>query len=347
MSVRLNSTPIPTKSRPNIPPDSDEQKEFLRTHPDEYLAYRKMIEHEINTRFHLILNGTPEAKEARDFSTQEMTRKLATNPSLLDAIIPKDFGVGCRRPTPGTEGYLEAISGPKTTMYHQTLHKITEKGFIPAEDPEKVVEVDTIICATGFDTSFCPNFELKVNGKSINEKLYSSPEKTLSYLALALPEVPNYMIFCGAFGPVAHGSFFPLIEAFTNYAIQLITKLQTERIRSVRPKLSPCIQFRQHAELFLKRTAWTGPCSSWFKGGKVDALPLLWPGSRCQFLKLIEGVRWEDYEIEHEGDGNMWSFLGNGFNVIENEADRDITWYLGEQEKEVDMERVREVMKGF
>ena len=43
----------------------------------------------------------------------------------------------------------------------------------------------------------------------------------------------------------------------------------------------------------------------------------------------------------------MWSFLGNGFNVIENEADRDITWYLGDQEKEVDMERVREVMKGF
>jgi cation diffusion facilitator CzcD-associated flavoprotein CzcO len=181
--------------------DTDEQKEYLLNHPDEYLAYRKMIEGEINQRFHLIVQGTPEAAEARNYSIGEMTRKLASKPNLTASIIPKDFSVGCRRPTPGTEGYLEAISGDKVTIYTKPIVKITETGFVATESNGQEIEVDVIICATGFDTSFCPSFDLKVNGKLINNTLFRSSEKTLSYLSLALPEVPNYMTFCGPFGP--------------------------------------------------------------------------------------------------------------------------------------------------
>jgi len=327
--------------------DTDEQKEYLRTHPEEYHAYRKMIESEINRRFHLILQGTPQAKEARDFSINEMKSKLKNKPALAETIIPTNFGVGCRRPTPGTEGFLEALSGDKTTVRSKPIVKITEHGFIGTEDDGKETEIDVLVCATGFDTSFSPSFELRVNDDLINETLFGDQTKTLSYLSLGLPGVPNYMTFCGPFGPVAHGSFFPLIEGYTNYAITLITKLQTERCLSVRPKMQPCIDLREHAELFLKRTAWTGPCSSWFKNGKVDGLPLLWPGSRCSFIKLIENVRWEDWEIEKCKDGNMWSFLGNGFNIIENEEEVDNNWYLGAQETDVDLTEIREMMKGY
>lgn len=123
--------------------------------------------------------------------------------------------------------------------------------------------------------------------------------------------------------------------------------MQVERIRSVRPKISQCIQFRAHAEEFLKGTAWTGPCSSWFKNGKKDGLPLLYPGSRCHFLKLVEHVRWEDFDVEWDAEqaGNMWAFLGNGFNAIEHVEEEDNNWYLGEPEKEVDMDAVRKMMQ--
>jgi cation diffusion facilitator CzcD-associated flavoprotein CzcO len=64
---------------------------------------------------------------------------------LIDAIIPKDFAVGCRRATPGN-GYLEALLEPNVQVYTEMFQRITEKGFIDAEGNE--VEVDIIICAT-------------------------------------------------------------------------------------------------------------------------------------------------------------------------------------------------------
>src|ERR1700733_68249 len=87
-------------------------------------------------------------------------------------------------------------------------------------------------------------------------------------------QVPNYFVNGGAYCPSAHGSFFPIIQAYTDYEIEVITKMQVEKIRSVRPKSLPTEHFLRHATTFLKRTAWTGPCSSWFKGGKIDGNPV-------------------------------------------------------------------------
>jgi len=48
------------------------------------------------------------------FAKSEMTQKLGTSdPELLDAIIPKNFGVGCRRPTVSATPILLSIELPE------------------------------------------------------------------------------------------------------------------------------------------------------------------------------------------------------------------------------------------
>ena len=74
-----------------------------------------------------------------------MKRRLKNDPRLVNAIIPKDFNVGCRRPTPGN-GYLEALLEDNVTVYTEMFQRFTEKGFIDAEGQE--VEVDVVVCAT-------------------------------------------------------------------------------------------------------------------------------------------------------------------------------------------------------
>ena len=115
------------------------------------LEYRKMIENELNQRFKFIIKGTQQALEARQYSEEEMTRKLNGDPTLADKIIPKDFNVGCRRPTPGN-GFLEALVAKNTTCFTGPINRITPTGFVDHEGNEH--EVDVIICATGFDTSW-------------------------------------------------------------------------------------------------------------------------------------------------------------------------------------------------
>ncbi|KIW94844.1 uncharacterized protein Z519_04822 [Cladophialophora bantiana CBS 173.52] len=319
----------------------NEEQRKLFDDPDEYLAYCKMIEGELNQRFGFIINGSEAQNAAREYSENEMRTLLKDRPDLLEKIMPTDFFVGCRRPTPGN-GYLEALTGEKTTAYASQIQKITEKGFIDPDGQEQ--EVDVVICATGFDTSYKPRFPLSVNGVSKNEEWKDHPHVP-SYLSLGLAEVPNYFIYGGAYCPSAHGSFFPLIQGYCNYTIQVIEKMQVENIRSVRPKSKVVNQFLRHADSFLKRTAWTGPCSSWFKGGKIDGKPAIYPGSRLHFLRLLEKPRFEDYDIDYDNQDDMFAFFGNGFHVCERDGS-DITWYMGQPKREVDVDKIKQVMDG-
>ncbi|KAH7064309.1 hypothetical protein BKA63DRAFT_170737 [Paraphoma chrysanthemicola] len=302
---------------------SDEQRDYLAKNPKKYLEYRKQIENELNQRFKFILKGSTEARLAREYADGEMRKKLDNNPRLVDKMIPKNFNPGCRRPTPAP-GYLEALVAPNATIFTDPIGSITPTGFVDHEG--NAHDVDVIICATGFDTSWLPRFPFIANGKSIHD-LCSPANGVLSYLSVGIPTFPNTFSFCGPYGPLGHGSFMPLIEQWTRYIFTAITKCQIENIKSLTPKLAPCTQFRQHADLFLQRTAWTSPCRSWFKQGKTDGQAAIWPGSRLHFLKMMEQPRYEDYEIEY-WDDNMFAFLGNGFEMREFDG-RDITNYLG------------------
>ena len=301
-----------------------------------------MIEGELNQRFSFIINGSEAAKTAREFSENEMRTHLASRPDLVEKIMPTDFNVGCRRPTPGN-GHLEALSGSKTTVYNEQLARITEKGFI---DPDGVEhEVDVVICATGFDTFYFPSYPILINGVDKCKEWFGR-DTVPSYLSLGLAEVPNYFISGGAFCPSAHGSFFPIIDAYVSYFVKVIKKMQTENILSLRPRVKATEHYLRHAKTFLKRTAWTGPCASWFKGGKTTGTPAIYPGSRLHFLRLLENPRYEDYEIEYEDEEDMFGFLGDGFHVCERDGS-DITWYLGAPRKKVDEEWVKGKMDGL
>ncbi|TKA55844.1 hypothetical protein B0A49_13011 [Cryomyces minteri] len=305
---------------------SEEQRKFLQENPKKYLEYRKQIENELNQRFKFIIKGSEEANQAREFSYQEMARKLASKPRLADKIIPKNFNPGCRRPTPAP-GYLEALVAPNSHIFTDAIGSITPTGFTDSTGTHH--DVDVIICATGFDTSWLPKFPFVAHGTDLRD-LWSDGKggsDVTSYLSIGIPTFPNHFTFCGPYGPLGHGSFMPLIEKWTAYMFAVIEKAQVERIKALTPKMTISRQFRQHADLFLQRTAWTSPCRSWFKQGKIDGQAAIYPGSRLHFLELLKRPRYEDYEIEYLDD-NCFAWLGNGFETREFDG-RDITNYLG------------------
>jgi hypothetical protein len=143
--------------------------------------------------------------------------------------------------------------------------------------------------------------------------------------------VPNYFTVGGPYGPLGHGSFLPLIERLISNYLQIVKKMQVENIKSLAPKREVCEDFREHADLFFQRTAWVGPCTSWFKNGKKDGPLTIFPGSRLLYLELYKAPRYEDYNIDYQSR-NRFEFLGNGFMVTEYDGS-DLSEYLGNKEK--------------
>ncbi|KAF1991026.1 flavin-binding monooxygenase [Aulographum hederae CBS 113979] len=303
-----------------------DQKEAFDEDREKYHRYKKMIENELNKRFKLVLRNTKESDEANAYAFTEMTTKLAAKPSLRDIIIPKDFNVACRRPTPGN-GYLEALASPKTTVFTTPIHSITSTGII---DSATVSEhpLDVIICATGFDTSFRPRFPLTGLDPTLPlaGKWSTFPS---SYLGIGVDGFPNYFTYSGPFTPAAQGSILPILTMLTQHFLTIVKKMRRQHIRRLSPKKSSVDDFVEHAATFMPRTCWSDPCSSWFKQGKKDGPVVMWPGSRLAYFEMLREPHFEDYEIEY-WSGNRWGCMGSGFVDFEFTGERDLTWYLDE-----------------
>jgi hypothetical protein len=139
----------------------------------------------------------------------------------------------------------------------------------------------------------------------------------------------------GPYGPLGHGSFIPIIEHVTKYILTAVKKMQLENIKSLQPRQDVCESFAEHADLFLKRTAWAGVCRSWFKQGRLDGKLTIFPGSRLVYFGLLQSPRYEDYSIQYRAK-NPFAFLGNGFSTKEFDGS-DLAYYLGTDENPGDL----------
>lgn len=297
---------------------SEESKEWF-SNRENHIRYIKMIEDDLGKKFTYNLQNTPEASQAVEFARKEMQTKLHSRPDLLKKILPTTYGVGCRRPTPGT-GYLEALTRPNITTFTEEVREITAGGFIDSQGNSH--QIDTIICATGFDTSFVPRFPVRAKGKDLGE-LWK--DHAAAYFSIMVPDFPNYFISAGPYY-AANGSQLPAVEQSCRYIMQIVQKCQTDHITSMAPKAQALRDFQEHCDLYNRRMVWTQQCRSWMKNGTLDGPPRIYPGSRVHFIEMLQ-PRYEDFEIEYEKK-NRYYFMGNGFSSREIDG-RDATWYFG------------------
>lgn len=93
---------------------------------------RTTANHRVSRRFRFIIKGSLESRIAREGCEAMMKEKLASVPEIAAKIIPTDFNVGCRRPTPAP-GYLDALTRKdKVTVFLDEMQEMTDKGFIDA-----------------------------------------------------------------------------------------------------------------------------------------------------------------------------------------------------------------------
>ncbi|OAA60218.1 Flavin monooxygenase-like protein [Niveomyces insectorum RCEF 264] len=304
---------------------SEEQKAKFRNDPVTYSEFVKQIEREINAKFRMIINGAAAAEEARQNAHNSMVQLLGTRAADLGPKIIPEFPVGCRRITPGV-GYLESFSKPNVRVITEAkIDRVEPRGIVL--DTGELIELDVLVCATGFDVSFSPRFPVTGRNKADLGTLWSEPNVPRAYLSLAIPDFPNYFMFLGPNAPISHGSVFTITENVSQYILQIVTKAQVEMIKTINVKQQAVDDFAQHVDVFMPRTAWAGNCRSWFKRGKIDGpVTAIHPGSRVHWFHTLERPKFEDFDYEYDTN-NRFQYLGNGFSIREEDGG-DNTWYL-------------------
>lgn len=176
---------------------SEEEKLKFAKESLSLLKYRKDIETSLNSQFAIFLSGSQTQIDTRNHMVSQMEGKLQIQ-YLKDRIIPK-WSVGCRRLTPGIN-YLESLCADNVDTIYGEISEITSRGCV---SEGKEYPVDVLICATGFDTSFKPRFPL-IGPGGINLQVEWAKEPA-SYMGIAAPKFPNYLMFLGPNSPIGNG----------------------------------------------------------------------------------------------------------------------------------------------
>ncbi|KAG6850658.1 hypothetical protein H0H93_010386 [Arthromyces matolae] len=284
---------------------SEKEKDHFRTDPKAHLAYRKEQEDAINTIFPMFIADSPIQQANFANMVQTMKGKLEGVGTTLTGKLVPNYGVGCRRLTPGV-GYLESLSMENVDVVYGEIQRITEKGCLSADGVEH--ELDA----------------LGNTGQSMKE-VWS--EEAKAYLGVAVAGFPNYFLVIGPNSPIGNGPVLSFIEAQIDYMLKFANRWQTENIRSFSPKQDAVEDFIAHKDDFMKNTVWEHDCRSWYKANSVSGkVSALWPGSTLHYMEAIADPRYDDWEITYKG--NRFAWLGNGLSQTEVDETADLSYYI-------------------
>ncbi|KAF7527813.1 hypothetical protein PCG10_002285 [Penicillium crustosum] len=286
---------------------STKQKQALQACPMRYYNFCISLEQRLATSFMGLWRGTKSQANFTSLALSFMKSKI-TNPDLLDALLP-EFEAGCRRFTPGGH-YLDALQKPNAIYVYDSIKKLTEDSLITESGGE--YECDILVYATGFEP-YQPRFPVTGRaGRSLSED-WDREGPCESYMAAMVAEFPNFFVFNPPICPV-NGSAIPGIERASDYMIRILSRLQTDRLRSVSVTQRAQRAFNQWVQSRMPHMVWSGPCKSWYKNdnGKV-VVP--WPGTVLHYYAATEIVRWEDFDLVYENPDEKYASFGNGVTI--------------------------------
>merc|ERR1712093_575625 len=254
-----------------------------------------------------------------------MQKKLAAKPHIAKAFIP-NFAVGCRRLTPGP-GYLEALVEPNVDFISTGIKRITETGIETVDGQHR--EYDTIVCATGFDTTFTPRIPIiGRNGTNVQHLWGDKYPYPSHYLSMAIgPDHPNFFVINGPNSSLGSGSLLVLFEKEVDYIVDSIDKMLRENITTMAVKQEAVDDWMEYTHEYFKGTVFSTKCRSWYKRGLEEGpVCALWPGSALHAIQVLAHPRWEDFTYE-ASNSNRFGWVGNGWSKEEVEGG-DTAYYL-------------------
>ncbi|KAJ0139821.1 hypothetical protein HZ326_17270 [Fusarium oxysporum f. sp. albedinis] len=228
---------------------------------------------------------------------------------------------GCRRLNPG-ENYLEALQQGNVTIQDEPIQEIFEGGIRSLTRTE---EFDIIVCATGFDVSFVPGYEvLGQNGISLAKQWKDAPE---AYFGVCAANMPNFFTINGPNSPTGTRKLTGRNVIYSGLHLEMDPQDIDTKYQVVQVRQDALDDFNVYTQELIKRTVWTGDCRSWFKRRNCDGrVTAMYPGTVIHYKEMLEEFRTEDFVFKYTSK-NRFQFMGNGLTFRE-KNDEDLAWYM-------------------
>lgn len=267
----------------------DEKAEFRRN-----AAAMLEIRREVKTQFvegfaNVLVDADNPILGAMHAACERALADGVADPELRAKLTP-NYRAGCKRLIMSA-GFYPAISRPNADVVVSGIERFEPTG-IRTEDGV-LHELDVVVLATGFrvDAFVRPMDVIGRGGVRLDDVWAKGPT---AYLAISVPDMPNFFMLNGPNGPVGNFSLIEVAELEFDYILQLVAEVVAGRCRSLSASKPAMARFDEERREAAKTTIWSTGCQSWYLD--ESGLPSAWPFTYDRFEEEMRAPRLEDYE---------------------------------------------------
>jgi len=241
----------------------------------------------------------PEANELAAELYREMVRRTVDDPEVAEALSPRGFPIGCKRPVVDSH-YFETFNRDNVTLVDLRrggIECITETGIQTAQGH---VELDVIVFATGFDamTGALTRIDIRGRGgRSLRDAWAHGPR---TYLGVQTAGFPNLFIVTGPGSPSVLANMVVCSEQHVEWIGACLAYLRDRGFTAVEATPEAQDAWVDHVNEVAEGTMFTAPsCASWYLGANIPGKPrvfLPYVGGLPAYIAKVDAVAAAGYE---------------------------------------------------
>jgi cation diffusion facilitator CzcD-associated flavoprotein CzcO len=231
--------------------------------------------------------SSEEGRRARDQVCHDAL--AAIRDPVLRAKLTPDYAVGCKRLV-FSDGFHAAVQHESVDVVVDPIERIVPQGVVTADG--KLHELDILALATGFDAHAYIR-PMKVTGEggvSLDEVWRDLP---LTYRAIAIPHMPNFLMINGPYSPGGTSSVVGIAEVQVDYILQLIDRIAGQGVL-LSPREEPSRDWLEAIRAKARESVWgSGGCQSWYLD--KTGTPTLDTSTLSELQAQLARPEWTDF----------------------------------------------------
>jgi cyclohexanone monooxygenase len=197
-------------------------------------------------------------------------RKRVHDPETAEALIPRDYRLGCKRLVVEID-YFETYNRDNVTLVDLRKGGIIEVTPTSVRTEQGEVELDVLVLATGFDALTGPLTRIDIRGRGgllLADEWRDGPS---AYLGLMAAGFPNLFMITGPGSPSVLSNMVVSIEQHVDWITDALVAHRRAGITTMEPDPSAQDQWLDHVQDVSVGTPYTAPsCNSWYVGANIE-----------------------------------------------------------------------------
>lgn len=273
------------------PAYTEEEKAAFRRNPAAMQAIREETARLFADGFaNVLVDADSPMLHAIQAACEANLEQSVRDPVLREKLRP-NYRAACKRLIM-SDGFYEAIQRPNATLVTEPIARVEPAGVRTRDGT--LHALDVLVLATGFrvDRFVRPMRVIGRDGVPLDAVWATGP---FAYMALMVPELPNFFLLNGPNGPVGNFSLIEVAELQMRYVLRLLEAVRSGGCREASPTRAAMARFDAERREAARTTIWNTGCKSWY----LDAtgLPTAWPWTFDRFRAEMAAPRLDDFDL--------------------------------------------------